>query len=225
MKLGIVFGGGGARGAYQIGVWEALRETGLEQRVALVTGSSVGALNAAMFVTGDLERAKDLWLRLRPLDVLGPGRLETVLRDAIDVSRFYSSPVGFGLSAVRLPFLSPFTPIKRDIPPEKLCACLTASASCPPLFLPKRMDGSLFIDGAWYDNLPINLAARMGAEKILAVDIKGLGLRKKPERPEIPLVTLYPSRPLGMTFRFSPDAARFCLRLGYLDTIRIVSSL
>ncbi len=63
MGLGIVLSGGGARGAYQIGVWRALRELGCEKEIAVATGSSVGALNAAMFVQGNLERAEAMWLR------------------------------------------------------------------------------------------------------------------------------------------------------------------
>ena len=45
-KIGLVFDGGGAKGAYQIGVWRALREAGLEQYVTDVAGTSVGGLGA-----------------------------------------------------------------------------------------------------------------------------------------------------------------------------------
>lgn len=45
---GLVFCGGGGRGAYQIGVWQALRERGLDKYTAAVSGASVGALNAAL---------------------------------------------------------------------------------------------------------------------------------------------------------------------------------
>lgn len=221
MGLGIVFSGGGARGAYQIGVWKALRETGRERDVTVVTGSSVGALNAAMFVQGDLEKAADLWLRLHTSDILGPGRLEALLESVIDIPRFYASPVEFGLVTVRFPSLVPFTPSRADIPPERLCAYLTASSSCPPFFAPKRIGGVRFVDGAWYDNLPLNLAVRLGAEELLALEIHGFGLRKKLADPAIPMRMLCPSRPLGLTFRFTPRAAASALRLGYLDALRL----
>jgi len=48
-KIGLAFVGGGGKGAYQIGVWKALCETGLDKQVQAVSGTSVGALNAAMF--------------------------------------------------------------------------------------------------------------------------------------------------------------------------------
>lgn len=60
-KLGIAFGGGGGRGAYQIGVWQALRETRLDKVTAAVSGTSVGALNACLFLQGSIETAFNIW--------------------------------------------------------------------------------------------------------------------------------------------------------------------
>ena len=51
MKRGIVLAGGGSRGAYEIGFWQAIRELGIDYQI--VTGSSVGALNGAMMASGD----------------------------------------------------------------------------------------------------------------------------------------------------------------------------
>ena len=51
--------GGGAKGAYQIGAWKALREAGVKIRG--VAGTSVGALNGALICMGDMDRAEGLW--------------------------------------------------------------------------------------------------------------------------------------------------------------------
>lgn len=56
---GIVLEGGGARGAYQIGAYKALAEEGIEVRG--VAGTSVGALNGAIIVQGNFEKAYELW--------------------------------------------------------------------------------------------------------------------------------------------------------------------
>ena len=56
-KLGIAFAGGGARGAYQIGAWKALKEAGIDQQISVYSGASVGSLNAAMFAMGDYDLA------------------------------------------------------------------------------------------------------------------------------------------------------------------------
>lgn len=65
---GIVLEGGGARGAYQIGVWKALRELGIEYQG--VAGTSVGALNGAMMVQGDFNKALDIWSDIKPSRVV-----------------------------------------------------------------------------------------------------------------------------------------------------------
>lgn len=65
---GIVLEGGGARGAYQIGVWKALRELGIDYRG--VTGTSVGALNGAMMVQGDFNKALKVWSDIAPSKVV-----------------------------------------------------------------------------------------------------------------------------------------------------------
>lgn len=61
-EYGLVLEGGGAKGAYQIGVWKALLEHGV--KIKGVSGVSVGALNGALMCMGDYEQAKDLWSNL-----------------------------------------------------------------------------------------------------------------------------------------------------------------
>ena len=48
-KVGLVLAGGGGKGAFQIGVWKALRASGLDKFITDVSGASVGALNAVLF--------------------------------------------------------------------------------------------------------------------------------------------------------------------------------
>ena len=61
-EYGIVLEGGGAKGAYQIGAWEALREAGV--KIKGIAGTSVGALNGALMCMGDLELAEKVWSNL-----------------------------------------------------------------------------------------------------------------------------------------------------------------
>lgn len=64
----LVLGGGGARGAYQIGVWQALKEQGVA--IQLITGTSVGALNGGLILQGDSEAARNLWWQINTGSVL-----------------------------------------------------------------------------------------------------------------------------------------------------------
>ena len=65
---GIVLEGGGARGAYQIGAWKALKEAGIEIKGA--AGTSVGALNGALICMDDLEKAEKIWENIRYSQVM-----------------------------------------------------------------------------------------------------------------------------------------------------------
>ena len=58
-KYAVALEGGGAKGAYEIGVWRALKEAGIE--FSAISGTSVGALNGALMVMGNLEKAETLW--------------------------------------------------------------------------------------------------------------------------------------------------------------------
>ncbi len=58
-KTGLVLSGGGSRGAYQIGVWQALRELGIQ--IDLVAGTSVGAINGAIICQGGFDIATSIW--------------------------------------------------------------------------------------------------------------------------------------------------------------------
>lgn len=69
-KLGLVLSGGGARGAYQIGVWKAMREVGLDRHVRAIAGTSIGAINAALFLQGDFHLAEQAWFSVQSHQVL-----------------------------------------------------------------------------------------------------------------------------------------------------------
>lgn len=60
---GLALEGGGAKGAYQVGAWKALREAGL--KISAVSGTSVGALNGAMIVMDTPDEAAALWANIR----------------------------------------------------------------------------------------------------------------------------------------------------------------
>ena len=63
MKRALVLSGGGSRGAYECGAWQALRE--LNIRLDAVYGTSIGAINAALVAQGDLDVAVKLWETIR----------------------------------------------------------------------------------------------------------------------------------------------------------------
>ena len=68
MEYGLVLAGGGVRGAYQIGVWKALKE--LKIKVSAVSGVSIGAVNGALFVQGSKTKAERLWNKIAIDDII-----------------------------------------------------------------------------------------------------------------------------------------------------------
>lgn len=67
-EYAIALEGGGAKGGYEIGVWQALNEAGV--RFNAVSGTSVGALNGALFAMGDLDKAIDVWQNMELTNVI-----------------------------------------------------------------------------------------------------------------------------------------------------------
>ena len=59
MKRTLVLSGGGSRGAYEIGAWQAMEELGV--KFSGVYGTSIGALNAALVAQGDVDAAIEIW--------------------------------------------------------------------------------------------------------------------------------------------------------------------
>lgn len=61
MKVGLVLSGGGGKGAYELGVWKAIKELGIDKYVTAVSGASIGAMNAMLFAQNDYEEALKMW--------------------------------------------------------------------------------------------------------------------------------------------------------------------
>ena len=61
-EYGLVLGGGGMKGTYQIGVWKALEE--LKLNITAITGTSIGAINAALILQNDIKRIERLYKNL-----------------------------------------------------------------------------------------------------------------------------------------------------------------
>lgn len=83
MKRAIALSGGGTKGSYELGVWKALNELGIEYQI--VTGTSIGAINGALMVTRDYRRAYELWSTITMEDMLEDGiNLTTTIEGLID---------------------------------------------------------------------------------------------------------------------------------------------
>ncbi len=69
-KRAVVLSGGGTKGAYEIGVWRALRELSVDYQI--VTGTSIGSINGALMAMGDYEKAEQIWRNMVMEDLMAP---------------------------------------------------------------------------------------------------------------------------------------------------------
>lgn len=242
MKTAIVLSGGGSRGAYQIGVWKALKKLGVKYDI--VTGTSVGALNGVLMVQDDIEKAINLWKTLdynkiynsnfknnisSYIDVLTNGGMEItglqkLICSNINLDKFYKSNIDFGLITVDFTNLKPKQLTKNQIPKYLLKDYVLASASCYPIFKKKKIGNNYYIDGGYFDNLPINLAIKLGAEKIIAVDLNN-NYDKEKHKTNIPITLIKPNNKLPFFLNFDKKYSIQAINFGYNDTLKKFNKL
>lgn len=71
-RYGFVLSSDGAKSSFEIGAWKALRELNLD--ISAVSGSFVGALNAALIAQNDFEKAVRFWRHVSAKELLGVNR-------------------------------------------------------------------------------------------------------------------------------------------------------
>ena len=152
-------------------------------------------------------------------------RLEKTLKKVIKVKKFYASPIQFGLITVNLSKLEPLSLTKDTIPKNQLIDYLLASAACFPAFETKKIGHSIYVDGGYYDNLPISLAVSMGADEVIAVDLEEIGRKQKCHFEHVKITCIRPNNKLGSFLVFHKDLARRNMKFGYNDTMKLFGKL
>lgn len=246
MKRALVLSGGGAKGAYQIGVYKAIRKLGI--KIDIITGTSIGAVNGAALTAGDYLKAKRMWIKISTdklfnYDLKNPknyqglakemlenkglkfDKAEKFLQENLNEEKIRKSKIDYGLVTVNLKSRVPKMLTKDQIPKGKLISYVIASSTCFPAIEMKEIDGEYYIDGGYYDNLPINLAIDMGAEEIIAVDLSAIGIKQKVKDKNIKIDYIKHSNKQMFTLDFDEETARRNIRIGYNDTMKYYHKL
>ncbi|HHV38322.1 MAG TPA: patatin-like phospholipase family protein [Tepidimicrobium sp.] len=256
---GLVLEGGGARGAYHIGAYKALLEEGIQ--VKGVSGTSVGALNGAMIVQGDFEKAYEIWSDMSYSRVIDPSNeyifqlgkqgkldredikliaeklkgvitdkglditpLKDLIEDILDEERIRNSGKDFGIVTVSLTDMKPLEVYIEDIPHGKLRDYLLASAYLP-VFRREKIDGKSYIDGSFYNNLPVNLLKDKGYKDLILIRTRAAGVIRRVDLKGLNAIIISPRESLGSILDFDGDRARYNLKLGYFDALKALRSL
>ena len=249
MKRALVLGGGGSKGAYEIGVWKALDF--MNQKFDIVTGTSIGSMIGVLYVQKQFDKVIELWEDLRVEDVMKNGvnldfdlellmsqkekyrdflttyiqnkgvdisPFEVLLKKYFDAERFFSSDIDYACMTVNVTKRQPKAFYKRDMTAETALDYIIASGSCFPVFPMKKINDEMYVDGGYYDNVPIHLAENMGAEEIVAVNLKSVGVMRTNDI-KAKVICIEPHVPLGSFLLFDKDIIQRNIQLGYQDTL------
>ncbi|MCC2032863.1 patatin-like phospholipase family protein [Microbacterium allomyrinae] len=188
MTVAFVLGGGGVRGAVEIGMVRALLESGI--RPDVVTGTSIGAINGALVASDPtpavVERLMDAWTSPEANAVYGdslfaqftrlvktkthlnsPRPLRSLLERALGAdTRFEDLPVRLRVVAACIERAA-----EHVFESGPLIDAILASASVPGLLPPTRIGDEHFIDGGIVNSIPIEQAVDAGADTVFVLQV------------------------------------------------------
>ena len=251
-EYGLVLVGGGTRGAYQVGVWKALQE--LEIKITAIVGTSIGALNGAMFLQDDFFTTVKMYENIKMKDIMNVEGVDSqkdifdlsnilnlatnytkqkgidntplrkMIEHYIDIDKVYNSEIDFGLVAYSVKNKTPLQKFKNEIPKEQMVDYLLAS-SCFPIFKPQKIGDEEYYDGGLYDNAPSNMLIEKGYKNLIIADIAGAGFSRKTLDRNVYVKVISPAEELGGIFEFNHERIINNMKLGYLDTMRSFNKL
>lgn len=250
---GLVLGGGGTKGAYQAGVAKALKE--LKINITAVTGTSIGALNAALFLQNDVNQMAELYRNIDIKDVFSNDFEIDTSKDIFDIRNIislvteYFKKKGLDNTALRetlLKYIDIDKVYKSKIDlglvaysvsgmkgfeifkndiPKDEMIDYLLASACFPIFKPQKINDKEFFDGGLADVIPINMLLKKGYKNIIAVDVAGPGIPRNTVKQDANIRIIHSSEDLGGVFEFNKERIDRNIRLGYLDTMRTFNQL
>lgn len=162
-------------------------------------------------------------------EMIENGGLDTTkIRDflhlVINEEKLRQSNIDLGIVTVSVSDLKALELFKEDIPEGKMIDYLMASANFP-VFRPEPIEGKYYIDGGFYDNLPINLLINKGYKDIIAIRTFGPGRIRKVKDEQVQIINISPSMDLGSLLIFDNDLIKENLKMGYCDAMREIKGL
>ena len=143
----------------------------------------------------------------------------SLLDKYIDEEKFFKSKIDYGIMTVKSPGLAPKEVIKSEIRPGYLKKWVQASSAIFPAFPMCKIDDETYIDGLYYDNLPIGTAFRLGAEEVIAVALRpNISKKKYSGNPLVKFIE--PSESLGAMLTFENQGIKKNISRGYNDAMR-----
>ncbi len=185
-RIGLALGSGAARGWAHIGVIEALEKAGIQ--IDVVTGTSAGAVIGAFYAAGALkglrtfaESHRSIRQTFAYLDVViarrglvGGERFVEYLVENLPARKFEDLRCPLGVVATDLVTLG-----EVHISSGALLPAIRASVSVPGFLSPQENGQRQLVDGGLLNPVPVNLARKLGADIVIAVDLNGHPTEKR----------------------------------------------
>lgn len=150
--------------------------------------------------------------------------LEKILKKLDLEDEIRKSKKDFGLVTVRAKGYKPIYKFIEDIPKGKLNDYLLASCYLPVFKMQKLIDETYYIDGGFYDNNPANMLLNKGYDKVYAVDLDAVGLKRR-IKDKSKVVVIKSRHNLKSILNTNLDDIKYNIKLGYYDTIRVLKKL
>lgn len=175
IKLGLVLGGGGALGAAHVGIIKAFEELGIT--FDYIVGTSAGSLVGALYASGVnstqmTQIAKELTVKdiRNSRFILKPSNSENIENI---LNNIWGKELVF--SELKIPFKAVCTNMitgeEVDIDYGSVAKAVSGSCAVPGVFKPVEFDNMHLVDGGLRNNLATDVALKMGANVVIAVEL------------------------------------------------------
>lgn len=246
-KVGLVLGGGGAKGSYQIGVYQALRDNNLIDDIKMISGTSIGALNLLLLATKDVDKAADIWLSLNKKKVLTVRNIKEslfsgnfsilsrkgmldIFGDGVDFDKVSKSPIPLYVGVTNLDDDCGEIYQLNNKSKEEIIDYVSASSAIPTVFPNVIINGKHYMDGYLYLNVPIDILESKGCNFLYVVPLSTTLAPKEGDHPNSTIIDFnerqfFDLKLLDGTLNFTKEAAEHRMALGYTNATRLIKYL
>ena len=175
VKLGVAFGGGGARGIAYVGVLKAFEELGV--KIDYISGTSIGSIAGSLIAFGkDSAFLSDAVKSIKMKDIRNskliwkPSKAQNIENLLL---KFFEKDLMF--SELKIPFKAVCTDIKSGkevhIDAGSVAKAVSGSCAVPGVFTPVEYGDMNLVDGMLTNNVPADVVRNMGANIVIAIDL------------------------------------------------------
>lgn len=178
-RVGLALGSGGLRGLAHIGVLKVLESENVP--IDCIAGCSIGSLIGALYAAGlgweNIAKLAKGLKRRHWLDFIVPKMGIIAGERILQIMRILTQHKSFADLAIPLAVVATDLQEGREVvfTTGSVAEAVRASISVPGIFVPAEVNGMRLVDGAVVNPTPVDVARRMGADIVIAVDLAHAG--------------------------------------------------